>query len=176
MESAQPTKKPFSVCITGHRPNRLPTGEKLRQIYRLLAEELRLTVAEGAQTFYCGMATGIDMAAGEMIVKLKETHPQLRLIAVIPFPEQAASYPPEDRARYDALMQAADEVVCTSSRFRRDCYQIRNYYMVDHSDHVIGVSVNRSTGTGQTLAYAERKRLHIHWLSAVLNPPYFQRY
>lgn len=158
-------QKPFSVCISGHRPEKLPKGVPLRMIQSLLYSEISKAVAEGAETFYCGMARGVDLWAADIILHLRKQYPQVKLICVLPFRDRIRHLRGDVRYHVMTVLNAADEVVALSEQYYRGCYRDRNAYMVQHSQWLIAVIGDRQSGTGQTVRMAERAGLSLHLIS-----------
>ena len=71
----------------------------------------------------------------------------------------AATFPEEDRLVYESVISRADSVLCTSARYSKDCYAVRNRYMVENSEKLIAFVNNYRSGTGQTINYARRTGL-----------------
>ena len=103
-----------TCCFTGHRPQRLPfqfdeqhpdcvwLKERLRQ------EMVRLITEEEVTCFITGLALGIDMICAELVLELKETHPQVTLECAIPYEEQAARWTVPHRERYYDIIVRSD--------------------------------------------------------------------
>ena len=70
-------------CFTGHREHKLHRSED--EICKDLEEAILLAIKGGFTTFITGMATGVDIWAGEIVLELKRQHPDLKLIAAVPF-------------------------------------------------------------------------------------------
>lgn len=70
-------------CFTGHREHKLHRSED--EIRKDLEEAILLAIKGGFTTFITGMATGVDIWAGEIVLELKRQHPDLKLIAAVPF-------------------------------------------------------------------------------------------
>ena len=141
-----------ALCFTGHRPEKLPWGadERAESCLGFLArlrEELRKAVANGYTTFLTGMAEGIDLIAAREVLALRESNPEIRLIAVLPYPRRG-------NASFYAVKNAADEVVLLSREYYTGCLFQRNRYLVDHSDAVLAVYAGGGGGTKQTIEYA----------------------
>jgi len=153
-------KAGFAVCFTGHRPKKLPFAESSPAFFalseRVYAELLSLC-GEGANTLYFGMAEGCDLMFGECAVRLRNVFPHVKLIAAIPFRGQAAKFSAGSRARYRALLDAADECVLAGGDPGRGCMRRRNEYMVDRSERVLAVFDGSPGGTAYTVAYAKRQ-------------------
>ena len=156
---------PFDVCISGHRPEKLPQGSELRVIQSLLYQETGSAVADGAATFYTGMARGTDLWAAEMILQFRKTYPKIRLVCVLPFAESISKLRGADRYLAMTLMNAADETVTLSEHYYPGCYRARNAYMVERSRRLIAVVTDSASGTGQTIRMAKQKGLELRLIS-----------
>lgn len=157
-----------AVSFTGHRPQGLQmlSMQARRQLRPLLRRELLDAVQKGCKTCYSGMAMGIDLIAAEEVLRLREQGIRLRLIAVLPFGTQAASYPPDWRERYRVALEQADEVVTLSTHYYHGCYKVRNQFLVEHCDRLIAVhNGNTKSGTAQTMRMAQEalKELHVYY-------------
>lgn len=119
-----------------------------------LADAVGRAYMRGYRTFLSGMAVGFDLAAAEAVLKLRAEHPDVQLVAVIPFRGQAERFSAEDRARFQAIEAAADEVVVLSGTFHCGCYAVRNRYLADNASLVVAWYDGSSGGTQYTLRRA----------------------
>lgn len=117
-------------------------------------EVLTAYIQEGYVTFLCGMAVGFDMLAAELVLKLKKTYPQLKLIACIPCDCQSKYFRAEQKARYESILQSCEEVRVLSPRYYKGCMQARDRYMVDNCDLLVAYKRVNEGGTYYTLNYA----------------------
>ena len=161
-----------ACCFSGHRPQKLPWGwneadPACIQMLNRLEEAIRAEIQSGTRCFYTGMALGTDLWAAEILLRLQEEHPEikLQLAAVLPFRGQASRYPDEWKQRHDRILEQADEVVVLHERSSRSCYMERNRYMVDRSNTLIAVYGGGAGGTKNTLEYAQRRGLQIVTIS-----------
>lgn len=141
-----------SCLFTGHR--------SLREDFDLVGLKRAIfeLIKKGVDTFYCGMAVGFDMLAGEVILKAREKFPSIKLIACIPFVGQEKYYDEEDKKRYASLLESADERVIISDRFSKASYLKRNRYMADRSKYMIAYLKEKSGGTAMTVDYFKTKK------------------
>lgn len=153
-------KRKHRCCFTGHRPDKLNVSEKT--VIRALEKEIRIAVRDGFNVFITGMAMGSDLWAAEIVIKLrkKEKLP-LKLIAASPFEGFEQRWPTAWQKRYHAVMAEADLIRFISPQYHRDCFQIRNIFMCDHSSRVIAVFNGESGGTKNTIDYANRKGIPV---------------
>jgi uncharacterized phage-like protein YoqJ len=135
-----------TLCFTGHR--RLPRPES---DYHVKLKEVILRSADnGFGEFISGGAVGIDQIAAQQVLKLK-----LYLIIAKPFPSQDKVWPAGIKQRFERICKSASELVHVSpDPYTPAKMQIRNEWMVDHSDVVIAVFGGSSGGTANCVKYA----------------------
>ena len=164
-------------CFTGYRPHRFsfsPDGLRPQQVRDALAEQIRALYAEGVRTFISGMSTGVDLWAAAAVVELAAEHPDVRLLAAVPFEGQESRWPLADRREYQRILAACHQVEVLYDRPATQeqasaCYRNRNRWMVDRADTVLAVCpvdvADSRTGTASTVRYARQKQrriLYIH--------------
>ena len=131
-----------------------------------LEEEIASAIRSGYTTFITGMAYGVDIWAGEIVVRLRQDNPRIKLIASIPFPGFENRWALEWQQRYQSLLVQADFIRFTFTAYRPYAYQKRNEWMVDHASRVIAVYNGTPSGTRNTIEYAKKEGVSIHILSA----------
>ena len=102
-----------TCAFTGHRPKGLGYPESDERC-TALKEELRSLIIrmieeEGVTHFISGMAQGVDMYAAEIVLELKEKHPQITLECAIPYERQAVRWPEALRNRYFSIAERCDQ-------------------------------------------------------------------
>ena len=104
------------------------------------------------------MAWGFDLAAGEVVMELKQVYHDVELVAVVPYEGFYRLFHAEDAVRYKRVADAADEVVVVSENEGKVTYRLRNDYLVENSSIVVAWfnGVPRG-GTAYTLRQARRK-------------------
>ena len=148
-----------TCCFTGHRPQSLPWKfhesdprcQALKE--RLRAELIRAIQQHGMRRFLSGMALGWDTWAAEAVLQLRRQYP-VTLECVLPC--QAARWKEADRRRYQKILERCDSVTLLQEAYTPDCFDRRNRYLVDRSDLVIALWTGAPSGTGATIAYAEK--------------------
>lgn len=129
-------KKEQSLCFTGHRSEKLPkTEEGMEKLKLKLWEEIDKAIENGVDTFYFGACYGFDLLCADIVAKrkrvIKMSDPKIiKLIAVIPFEEQASRWKESDRELYYDLLPKCDEVITLNTHYKQGCYYERNRYMV----------------------------------------------
>ena len=86
----------FSSCsFTGHRIIKKSHSAKLRE---LLSRAIEYAYSNGVRTFYSGGAIGFDTLAASEVIKFRASHPDTRLVILVPCPEQSAKWSPYQKA------------------------------------------------------------------------------
>lgn len=164
-------------CFSGYRPSKFPFRLKdgdpdFQVMLRNLTTTITALMDDDCRVFYTGMASGFDIISAEIVLKFKEKQPEITLIAVVPFEEQEKSYSNDWKNRYDAVINACDEVRVLSKEYHNGCYQNRNKFMVDNSDYVVTWYDGKQGGTRNTLNYAQKKKRYI----VNVNTEYFKEF
>ena len=152
-------QKSLACSFTGHRiiakkfRDTLP-GQLERQIRRL--------IEKGTVDFITGGALGFDTLAAQIVLKLREEFPQIRLVLALPCKDQTRGWSSIDKARYEQIIQAADVVHYTGTRYTMDCMMRRNRFMVDNSAACVFFLTNQRSGTYKTVAYAMEQGLQLY--------------
>lgn len=156
-----------TVSFTGHRPEKIVSpfvenSEEVNAIKLELHNAIVRAVDDGYTTFLCGMAMGVDIWAGEIVLGLKRQFKNLKLIAVVPFPQQANTWPQEWRIRFGNLLEKTDEVIMISDQYDSERFFERNRYLVDHSSRLIAVyNQEKKGGTAYTVRYARQQEVEV---------------
>lgn len=135
--------------------------EKCIKLKRALLLKIRDIIRNGILTFYAGMDIGVDIWCSEIVMMLKKENPNLmiRLIAVIPYEEQASNWSEYYRERYFNLLAECDNVIMLQTHFTADSMQNRNEYLVRHSDYILAVCNGRNYESNSTIDLAVRNGL-----------------
>lgn len=155
-----------TACFSGHRPEKLPKNQKndknfLNVLKSILHYRIYSAVQSGYKCFITGLARGIDLWAAESVIEIKKKVPGIRLICAKPFQEHGNAFKGNDLWTLNYILANADDVVCVSDNYSKDCYRVRNCYMVDNSSLLIAVVNDYKSGTGQTISYARKKGIDI---------------
>ena len=160
-----------TVCFSGHRPEKLPlNGDSganvIRYLKSILYKEVLDSIAAGYDRFITGLARGVDLWAGEILMELKAQGEKISIIAVKPYKTHGDNFSGEEKFSLGRLLSNADEVVCLSDEYRKGCLQRRNEYMVDRSGKLIAVVSDYRSGTGATIRYAEKQGIEVRTIDA----------
>ena len=143
------------VCFTGHRPEKLNISE--RKVKELLKTAIIDAINDGYITFISGMARGIDIWSAEIVLELKKKFPEIHLICAIPYDGFEKRWDTADQERYNYILERADYIKYVCDHYSIQCFQIRNVYMVNHSNRVISAYNGAKGGTKNTIDYATRQ-------------------
>ncbi len=138
------------IAGTGHRPDKLGGDTPEIQAELRSVAFTALSRYPDCSEVICGMALGWDMAFGEAAADMG-----LLVTAAIPFKEQADQWPREARRRYAALLLRCHRIIYVSGPGYSDLkMDIRNRWMVDHSDLLIACWNGSPGGTLNCMNYA----------------------
>ena len=166
-----------TCCFTGYRPHRFafsPDGLRPEQVQAALGEQIRRLYEEGVRTFISGMSAGVDMWAAAEVVALRRDHPEVQLVAAVPFSGQEVRWSIPLQKEYHRLLAECQqvEILFEEQEALADssaCYRRRNRWMVDRADVVLAVCeidlADPRTGTAATVRYArgqQRRIVYIH--------------
>ena len=101
-----------TAFFTGHR--KLSNKEE-EYITEKLFQCISGAYTEGYRSFYCGCALGFDTIAAYQVIRLRQLHPDVRLILAVPCKNQPDLWAEKDKAAYQKILDASDEIVILSS-------------------------------------------------------------
>ena len=127
----------------------------------LLDAAVRQAVEDGFTTFITGMARGVDIWAGQAVLKLRAQNPAIKLVAASPYKGFEDRWSDAWKEQYSFLLQWADAVRYICLGYSKGAFQKRNEWMVDRSSRVIAFYNGESGGTRNTIRYAESKGVQI---------------
>ena len=149
-------------CFTGHRPQKLRRSET--EIKADLESAIQQAITDGYTTFITGMAYGVDIWAGQIVVRLRKSNPALHLIAAVPFRGFEDRWSADWKRAYQELLEQVDLVKYICPGYNAGAYQRRNEWMVDHASRVIAVFNGEPSGTKNTIDYAHKKEVFVSLL------------
>ena len=151
----------ITVCFTGHRSYDGSRNDELKTaICRLYSM--------GYRYFLCGMATGFDLEAAEMVISLRNRLPMAEVIAIVPFQGMEERFPAEERAKYARVIAEASEVITLATQYAPGVYTQRNNFMVKNSSAVITYFTGEKGGTAYTIHQAVK---HLCYIQNIYNNP-----
>ncbi len=154
-----------TACFSGHRPEKTPFDVNnefyLKTMKSLLHRCVLNLYEEGFDTFICGMQRGVDIWAGQAVMRAKQSYPDIKLICVSPYSNEIYSRRGEDREDYIALRDGCDRFISLGKEYYTGCYQRRNRFMVENSSLLFAAVADMHSGTGQTISYAKKAGLRV---------------
>lgn len=157
------TTREQTCCFTGHR--HIPSTQR-RALVENLEEIVRRLIGRGIRYFGAGGALGFDTLAARTVLNLLGEFPHIRLILVLPCPDQTRGWREEDIAEYERIKAAAHKVVYTARRYEPGCMLRRNRHLVDHSAVCAAWCTRDTGGTAYTVDYARRQGLEVLLLNS----------
>jgi uncharacterized phage-like protein YoqJ len=149
-------------CFTGHRPNKLYGYDKYDDdnvtIRNILMEQIIYCIENyNAKYFISGMALGTDMWAAEIVIELRKSYPDIKLVAAIPFIDHKESLLPESQIEWQKIIDEANLIhYVNKGKYNSICLQKRNEWMVDNSIGQIAVWDGSKGGTYNCVQYAKK--------------------
>lgn len=175
----------LTACFSGHRPEKLPNGgdensQGINCLKSLLYKEIYDCIKGGYTTFITGLARGVDNWAADMVIEFKVAGGKIpdcevlgsdiKLICAMPYADYGKEWKGYAKWELSHILEKADEIVTIAPTYTKGCMQLRNSYMVDHSDKLIAVVSDYRSGTGQTIRYAQKKGIEVKIIEVNKNP------
>ena len=95
-----------TCCFTGHRE--IPESHLLA-LKKKLEETIRELVSQGFTRFEAGGALGFDTLAESTVLSLQKEFPEIQLVLVLPYLQQAKSWKMQDLVRYKEILRQVGE-------------------------------------------------------------------
>lgn len=152
-------KRMHRCAFTGHRPEKLTESKEV--ICKRLLSAIEQAYADGFNVFITGMARGVDLWAAAIVLELRQRHNDVKLICAAPFEGFEERWSEDNRREYARIIEQSDLVRYICPHYSKPCFQIRNEWMVDHAARLISVWNGQPSGTGNTVAYAQRQNVEV---------------
>lgn len=131
------------VAFCGHR--QVENENEVRHWLENVVDDL---IRKSADVFYLGGYGGFDRMALSVVNKVKEVHPGLKTILVLPYLDRSMDLDAYDGSIYPPLEKVP----------RRYAISRRNRWMVDQANVVVTYVIHEWGGAATTLRFAEAKR------------------
>lgn len=156
-----------TCCFTGHRE--IPQSH-LPALKKKLEETIRELVSQGFTRFEAGGALGFDTLAESTVLSLQKEFPEIQLVLVLPYLQQAKSWKMQDLVRYKEILRQVgkENIIYVSQSYHRGCMQQRNRRLVDDSELCVAYCTQATGGTAYTVQYAEKKGVKVRNLADAL--------
>lgn len=149
--------KEKTCCFSGHREITDNTDE----IKLLLKQVLISLINCGIIYFGAGGARGFDALAAQTVLELKKLYPQIKLILVLPCPDQTIGWDHSDIRIYERIKKDADKIRVLSEYYYNGCMLARNRHLVNCSSVCVCYKRKSYGGTAYTVRYAIQRGLRI---------------
>ncbi|AEO93337.1 GTP-binding domain [Bacillus phage G] len=161
-----------SISFTGHRPDKIGNYGENEEEFQLVYNWLDQTIEKMIQRFdyvrfISGGAQGVDLWAAEIILEKKKLHTNknIKLTMAIPYKGFGERWPDEVKQQFYKLVSLADETIYVHKgsfdAVGNYILQVRNEWMVNHSDLIIAVWDGSNGGTRNCFKYAESRKKRI---------------
>lgn len=168
MEISEAAKldKELTVCFSGHRPSKLPKkGDESEQITQMLKsflyKEITRCIDDGYNTFITGLAKGVDLWAGGIVIDLMAKNKDIRLISAMPYRDHPSGFFGEEKWALGNILQKSSGIFYISEEYSPACMRKRNEFMIDNSSKLIAMVKSYRSGTGQTIRYARKSGIEV---------------
>ena len=107
-------------CFTGHCDSTPYTPDT---VFEQTKSIVTLLVSKDFKYFGTGGALGFDTIAAQAVLSVKETHPEVKLILVLPCENQTKYWKQQDIDVYNDIKLKADKVKVLASHYYNGCMQ-----------------------------------------------------
>lgn len=117
--------------------------------------------ARGYTTFLSGMSEGFDLMAASAVLLARNTYPTIKLVSVVPFPQQAKMFAPFWRFEHARISKHSQRNVILSDHNFNGVFCNRNDFLVDNASLVVCYYDGQPGDTHYTLKNANARKLEI---------------
>lgn len=133
-----------------------------------MREQFIALYTEGVRNFWIGGGLGVDLWAGELLLRLKEEQPyrEISLNTAIPFAGYDAQWDERSRLRMNFIVKhiASTQVIGTPELPSSACYRQKDRFLIERADCLLTVYDNDRTtrnSVGTTVFLAEKKGIPV---------------
>lgn len=142
------------ICsFTGHR--RIAAEHKAA-LSSLLQKAISYAYENGVRHFLAGGAVGFDTLAAKAVINFRISHPDVRLVILIPCKNQSLKWNDYERSVYEYTLSVADEVEYLAEDYYDGCMKERNAELAKRCDMLIAYVGSYVGGSAQTLRMAQK--------------------
>ena len=152
-------KRKTRCCVVSSFPQRI--ARPIDDVKVDLENEILAAVRDGSTTFVVSLTTITDIWSGTIVLRLKDRFPDLKLIAVVPFPAFRDSWDDGWETYCAKLLAKADWVKVFAREYSPKVFRNCNTWMIDRSARVIAVYDRKSYGTGSAISYARKEKAEV---------------
>ena len=140
-----------SCAFTGHR---IIKEDHKPTLPALLLRAVAYAYEKGCKRFLAGGAIGFDTEAARAVIKFRISHPDVKLILILPCQDQAEKWSDSQRSVYEYTLSEANEVVYISDEYYDGCLKERNRVLAEECDILIAYVGRYNSGAAQTVRMA----------------------
>jgi len=152
--------------FSGHR---IIKREHERALPALITRAIGYAYENGCRDFFSGGAIGFDTLAAREVLRFRLSHPDVRLVLLLPCINQDEKWSEECRDAYQFLIREANEVIYTADEYTSGCIKKRNRKLAESCSMLIAYLYRRDSGTGQTVAMAKKLDKEVYNLAAAID-------
>lgn len=109
-----------NLLISGYRSYELnifdQTDPKYKYLKKFIENRLLTFIENGVEWFIIGGELGVELWAGEIILELKEEHPEINLAVIFPYTSFGKNWNETNQALLERVIHQADYVNYTSNK------------------------------------------------------------
>lgn len=143
-----------TCAFTGHRKIE---ASHMGKIENLLSRAVEFAYENGCRTFITGGALGFDTLAAKEVIRFRMSHPDVRLIIVLPCKNQSSAWSSSQVSLYEYTLVNADEIEYVSDEYTDNCMKDRNRRLVELCDMLIAYVSRPYSGAAQTVRMASNE-------------------
>ncbi|MDR1620639.1 MAG: DUF1273 domain-containing protein [Clostridiales bacterium] len=163
-------RKKHACAIDGIRPHQLPPHEDVDAVLLVIENALRRSVFAGYHTFKTSMTLGAELAAVEILLRLRREFSHIRVHGYLPCETQANNWPNAWRERYFNALARVDEVTYVSRRYHYGCTQATERLLLDQSGRLLGIyGAHVEQNPPYALTYAKKANMDIVYVVATMS-------
>ena len=142
------------ICsFTGHR--RIDKAHKAK-LLELLTKAVAYAYENGVRSFLTGGAVGFDTLAAKAVIIFRISHPDVRLIILVPCKNQSEKWSDYEKSVYEYTLSVADEIEYLAEEYYDGCMKERNAELAKRCDMLISYVGRYMGGSAQTLRMAQK--------------------
>lgn len=162
-----------TCSIIGHQGTRFrfkykDSNNGCKRLKRRMQEQFIILYEEGVRQFWIGGGLGVDVWAGEILLRLKEQpeYSEIVLNVAVPYAGYDEKWDARSKLRMEFLTKhsAATKMICTGSYPPSACYRQKDRFLIEQADCLLAIYDNdRSVrnGVGTAVFLAEKKQIPI---------------
>ena len=134
----------------------------------ILTRAINYAYSEGCRDFLSGGAVGFDTFAAREVIRFRISHPDVRLIMVLPCILQDELWSESQKNAYYHILKCADEVIYVNDEYTPDCMKKRNLVLAERCDIMVSYVSYAKSGAAQTESMARRLNKRVYNLYPTL--------